>query len=334
MKKVEIKSEGDGVITNLFASIDQKLDVGADFVEYDTEGKPTEGAEKKTDEKKSSAEVETKEETKKEQPKEKKLSEAERFAEPERPAKKDIPQPKSTKEETKSNKSTEPAVGSKGGEKKSKEQDKETTTPYKPPVLFTGSRNERVEPMSRMRQRIAQRLKDSQNTYATLSTFNEIDMSESMRLRSTYQEEFSKKYGTKLGFMSIFLKAATTALQEMPVVNAVIKGNDIVYRDFVDISVAVATPTGLMVPIIRNCESKNFADFELILKDLSVRARDNKIGLEDLQGGTFTISNGGVYGSLSGTPIINPPQTAILGMHRIDNRPVVRGNEIVARPMM
>merc|ERR1711957_313286 len=152
--------------------------------------------------------------------------------------------------------------------------------------------------------------------------------------RSQFNEQFAKKYGTKLGFMSIFLKAATIALMEMPSVNSVIEGNNILYRDFIDISVAVSTPTGLMVPVIRNCESKSFADFELILKGLADQAKNNKIKVEDMQGGTFTISNGGVYGSMMGTPIINPPQSAILGMHNIVNRPVCRGDEIVARPIM
>ena len=188
--------------------------------------------------------------------------------------------------------------------------------------------------MSRIRTRIAERLKGSQNNYATLTTFNECDMSNAMALRSEFNEIFNKKYGTKLGFMSIFLKAATMALMEMPSVNSVIEGNNIIYRDFIDISVAVSTPTGLMVPVIRNCESKSFADFELILKDLGNKARENKIKVEDMTGGTFTISNGGVYGSMMGTPIINPPQSAILGMHNIVNRPVCRGDEIVARPIM
>lgn len=200
--------------------------------------------------------------------------------------------------------------------------------------MFTGNRSQRSEPISRIRQRIAERLKGSQNNYATLTTFNEVDMSEIMSLRAKYNEEFQKKYGIKLGFMSFFLKAATTALMEMPVVNSVIEGDNIIYRDFIDISVAVSTPTGLMVPVIRNCETKSSSDFELILRDLSLAARDSKIKIEDMQGGTFTVSNGGVYGSMMGTPIINPPQSAILGMHNIVNRPVCRGDEIVARPIM
>lgn len=188
--------------------------------------------------------------------------------------------------------------------------------------------------MSRIRQRIADRLKGSQNTYATLTTFNEVDMSEVTNMRNKFQEEFSKKYGIKLGFMSFFLKASTMALQELPIVNSVIDGTDIIHRDYIDISVAVATPTGLMVPVIRNCETKSLSDFEIILRDLSVMAKTNSIKIEDMVGGTFTVSNGGVYGSMLGTPIINPPQTAILGMHNIVNRPVVRGEEIVARPIM
>jgi 2-oxoglutarate dehydrogenase E2 component (dihydrolipoamide succinyltransferase) len=216
-----------------------------------------------------------------------------------------------------------------------KEQPKEQPKPQQQQVnLFTGTRNQRIEPMTRTRKRTAERLKASQNTYAFLTTFNECDMSEAMSIRSKYQDEFSKKYGIKLGFMSFFLKAATVALTEMPVVNAVIEGDNILYRDFVDISVAVATPTGLTVPVIRNCETKDFKDFELSLRDLSIAARDNKLKIEDMTGGTFTISNGGVYGSMLGTPIINPPQTAILGMHNIINRPVCRGDEIVARPIM
>jgi len=159
-------------------------------------------------------------------------------------------------------------------------------------------------------------------------------MSNAMTLRSKYQEEFVKKHGIKLGFMSFFLKASTIALQEMPVVNSVIEDNHILEREFIDISVAVAAPKGLLVPVIRNCERLNFADFEKTLRDLAIAARENKLTLEDMTGGNFTISNGGVYGSMLGTPIINPPQTAILGMHNITNRPVCIGNEILARPMM
>lgn len=188
--------------------------------------------------------------------------------------------------------------------------------------------------MNRMRQRIAVRLKEAQNTNAMLTTFNEIDMSEIMRIRKDYQEAFTKKHGVKLGFMSAFVRAATVALKEQPVVNAVIDQGDIVYRDFVDISVAVATPAGLVVPVLRNCQDMGFAGIEKELINLSNKARDGKIELEDMAGGTFTITNGGVFGSMMGTPIINPPQSAILGMHATKNRPVVVGDKIEARPIM
>mmetsp|Transcript_8867 Transcript_8867/g.6624 ORF Transcript_8867/g.6624 Transcript_8867/m.6624 type:complete len:226 (+) Transcript_8867:625-1302(+) len=188
--------------------------------------------------------------------------------------------------------------------------------------------------MSRMRQRVAARLKESQNTNAMLTTFNEIDMSNFMNIRKKYQDAFEKKHGIKLGFMSAFVKAATAALQEQPVVNSVIDGTDIVYRDFVDISVAVATPTGLIVPVLRNCQDMGYADVEKELANLSKKGRDGKITLEDMAGGTFTISNGGVFGSMMGTPIINPPQSAILGMHATKLRPTVVGDKIEARPIM
>jgi 2-oxoglutarate dehydrogenase E2 component (dihydrolipoamide succinyltransferase) len=174
--------------------------------------------------------------------------------------------------------------------------------------------------MSRMRERIASRLKDSQNTYAMLTTFNECDMSHLVEMRNTFKDEFQKKYGVKLGFMSAFVKAACSALKDQPVVNAVIDGNQILYRDYVDVSVAVATPTGLVVPVLRNADQLSMAGVEKAIGDLGVKARDGKLAIEDMTGGTFTISNGGVYGSMMGTPIINPPQSAILGMHNIVDR--------------
>ena len=186
-----------------------------------------------------------------------------------------------------------------------------------------------------MRQTIAARLKQSQNENATLTTFNEVDMGDAMDLRKKYQEEFVKKHGCKLGLMSFFLKASTVALQEMPIFNSYIEDNShIVQKNYIDISVAVSGPSGLLVPVMRNCSGMNFADYEIELGNLGKKAKEGKITIEDMQGGTFTISNGGVFGSLFGTPIINPPQSAILGMHNIVNRPVVRGNDIVARPIM
>lgn len=192
--------------------------------------------------------------------------------------------------------------------------------------------------MTRMRKSIAQRLKESQNTNALLTTFNEIDMSKVMKLREDQKDWFQKKYGIKLGFMGFFCKAAAIALKNNPTINAVIDGDDIVYRDYVDISVAVATPKGLVTPVIRNCESLSVAEIELEIANLAKKARDGKIEMSDLQGGTFTISNGGVYGSMFGTPIVNPPQSAILGMHATKKRPVVvtenGEDKIVIRPVM
>lgn len=185
-----------------------------------------------------------------------------------------------------------------------------------------------------MRMRIAERLKEAQNTNAMLTTFNEIDMSRIMEFRKLHQENFTKKYGLKLGFMSPFIAASAYALKDQPVVNAVIDGAEIVYRDYVDISVAVATPKGLVVPVLRSVENKNFAEIEIALAALSDKARKGKITVEDMDGGTFTISNGGVFGSLMGTPIINPPQSSILGMHGVFDRPIAIKGEIVIRPMM
>jgi len=199
---------------------------------------------------------------------------------------------------------------------------------------ITGTRTEQRVKMNRMRLKISQRLKDAQNTNAMLTTFNEVDMSSAMEFRKSNLEAFIKKYGIKFGFMSIFTKAAAYALQDQPVVNAVIDNNEIVYRDYVDISVAVATPKGLVVPVLRNVEGMNYADIEIALAALADKAKRDAITVEDMDGGTFTISNGGVFGSLMGTPIINPPQSAILGMHGIFERPVAVKGQVVIRPMM
>ena len=199
------------------------------------------------------------------------------------------------------------------------------------------SRGERREKMSRMRLRIAERMKEAQNIAASLTTFNEVDMSALMNLRSQFKDEFSKEHGVKLGYMSAFVKACAQALKEIPAVNAKMDSTtqEIVYADYVDISVAVATPKGLVTPVLRNCESKSFAEIEKEISDFGFKAREGRIALEDLAGGTFTISNGGVFGSLMGTPILNSPQAAILGMHAIKERPIVMPNgEIKAKPMM
>lgn len=200
-------------------------------------------------------------------------------------------------------------------------------------VAKTGPREERVR-MTKLRQTIARRLKEAQNTAAMLTTFNEIDMSAVMALRNKYKDNFEKKYQVKLGFMSFFVKAAVQALQELPAVNAQIDGDDIIYKNYYDIGVAVGTDQGLVVPVIRGAENMNFADIEKTIADLGKRARDGKLTMAELSGGTFTITNGGTYGSLMSTPIINPPQSGILGMHKIQERAVVVNGQVVARPMM
>lgn len=196
------------------------------------------------------------------------------------------------------------------------------------------SRAEDRKKMSRMRRTIAARLVKAKNETAMLTTFNEVDLSEIMALRSKYNERFEKKFGIKLGFMSLFAKACAKVLMEMPDVNARIEGDEIVYHDYVDISIAISTPNGLVVPPVRNVESLNFAEIELAIKGLSGKARNGTLSLEDMQGGTFTITNGGVFGSLLSTPIINEPQSAILGMHAIKERPVAVNGQVVIRPMM
>ncbi len=194
-------------------------------------------------------------------------------------------------------------------------------------------REERV-PMTRLRKRIAERLKEAQNTAAMLTTYNEVDMSAVMATRKQYREEFEKKHGVRLGFMSFFVKACVHALQEIPAVNAEIDGDEIVYKNHYDIGVAVSAPGGLVVPVVRDADQLSFADTEKAIGDFGRRARDGKLAIDDLMGGTFTISNGGVFGSLMSSPILNPPQSGILGMHKIQERPVAVDGEIVIRPMM
>jgi len=196
-----------------------------------------------------------------------------------------------------------------------------------------GPREERVR-MTRLRKRIAERLKEAQNTAAMLTTFNEVDMTEVMALRERYRESFEKQHGVRLGFMSIFAKACIQALKELPAANAEIDGDDIIYKNHYDIGIAVGTEQGLVVPVVRDADQLSFAEIEKRVADLGRRARDGKLSLDELSGGTFTITNGGVYGSLLSTPILNPPQSAILGMHKIQKRPVVVGDKIEVRAMM
>jgi 2-oxoglutarate dehydrogenase E2 component (dihydrolipoamide succinyltransferase) len=188
--------------------------------------------------------------------------------------------------------------------------------------------------MTRLRARIAERLVQAQQNAAMLTTFNEVDMSAVMALRKRYQEQFQKRYDIKLGFMSFFISAAVEALREFPLINASIDGNEIVYHDYFDVGVAVSTDRGLLVPVLRDAQSLTMADIERAIADFGLRARGNEIGIDELTGGTFTITNGGIFGSLMSTPILNPPQSGILGMHSIQERPVVVEGEIVARPMM
>ena len=196
-----------------------------------------------------------------------------------------------------------------------------------------GDRPEQRVAMSRLRQRVAQRLVESQSTAAILTTFNEVNMQPVMELRNRYKEKFEKEHGAKLGFMSFFVKAAVHALKKYPVVNASIDGTDIVYHGYFDVGIAVGSPRGLVVPILRNCDQLSFADVEKQITDFGKRAQDGKLTIEELTGGTFSISNGGVFGSMLSTPIINPPQSAILGVHATKDRPVVENGQIVIRPM-
>ncbi len=203
-----------------------------------------------------------------------------------------------------------------------------------PAPIIGGDREEEIVRMSPMRRRIAERLVEAQHTAALLTTFNEVDMSAVMDLRSRYRDTFEKKHGVRLGFMSFFVKASIEALKAFPAINAEIRGENIVYRNYYDIGIAVNTPKGLVVPVLRNAERMSFAEIEKAIGDFARRAQENKLELSELQGGTFTISNGGVFGSLLSTPIINPPQSGILGMHAIQERPVARNGQVVIRPMM
>ncbi|WP_108682589.1 2-oxoglutarate dehydrogenase complex dihydrolipoyllysine-residue succinyltransferase [Methyloceanibacter sp. wino2] len=205
--------------------------------------------------------------------------------------------------------------------------------PRAPVTQDDAAREERVR-MTRLRQTIAKRLKDAQDTAAMLTTFNDVDMSQIMELRKEYKDDFQKRHGVKLGFMGFFVKACVQALKDIPAVNAEIDGDDLVYKNYYHVGVAVGTERGLVVPVIRDADRMSLAEIESTIADFGVRAREGKLGLAEMQGGTFTISNGGIYGSMLSTPILNAPQSGILGMHRIEERPVVRDGQIVARPMM
>jgi 2-oxoglutarate dehydrogenase E2 component (dihydrolipoamide succinyltransferase) len=212
----------------------------------------------------------------------------------------------------------------------------EAKAPPPGPRPLPGSRERREErvKMTRLRQTVARRLKEAQNTAAMLTTFNDVDMTAVIEARARYKDLFEKKHGIRLGFMGFFVKACALAAKDVPSVNGSIEGDEIVYRDYFDVSIAVSAPKGLVVPVVRNAQAMSFAEIEKTIAEYGKRAKEGTLAIEDMQGGTFTISNGGVFGSLLSTPIINPPQSAVLGMHRIEERPVVKGGQIVARPMM
>jgi 2-oxoglutarate dehydrogenase E2 component (dihydrolipoamide succinyltransferase) len=198
----------------------------------------------------------------------------------------------------------------------------------------TGGRQEERVKMTRLRQTIAKRLKSAQDTAALLTTFNDVDMSAVMEARATYKDLFEKKHGVRLGFMGFFTKAVALAARDVPAVNAKIEGDEIVYHNYLDVSVAVSAPNGLVVPVVRNADAMSFAQIEKAIGDFGAKAKAGTLTMDDMSGGTFTISNGGVFGSLMSTPIINPPQSAVLGLHRIEDRAVVRDGQVVVRPMM
>merc|ERR1711977_357387 len=302
---VAVNAPEAGKITELMAKEEDTVTVGQELAKIEV-GAEGEGGKQEA----------------KEEPKEPASSEQETSSQP---AQKEEPPKQAEKEEPKQ---TEPKKEAKA--EAPKEEAKK--------IGGFGSREERRVKMNRMRLRIAERLKQAQNTAASLTTFNEVDMSSLMEFRKLYKDEVLKKTGVKLGFMSAFSKAAVLAMKEIPTVNASIEGpgggDTIVYRDYVDISVAVATEKGLTTPVVRNVESMNLLEVEKAISDLGKKARDNKLTIEDLAGGTFTISNGGVFGSLMSTPIINPPQSAVLGLHAIFNRAVPVDGKIEIRPMM
>lgn len=311
---VAVNAPEAGVIKEYLVNEEDTVTVGQDIIKIDTDGQPSAGAsateEKKTEEPKASPASQS------EAPKPESSSESK--PEP----KKEAPAPSSTKPESKDTKSSKDAP--------SKESSHTASGP--------GNREERRVKMNRMRLRIAERLKQSQNTAASLTTFNEVDMSSLMEFRKLYKDDVLKKEGVKLGFMSAFARACVLAMRDLPAINASIEGpnggDTIVYRDYVDLSVAVATEKGLVTPVVRNTESLDMLSIERAIAEMGKKARDGKLTIEDMAGGTFTISNGGVFGSLMGTPIINLPQSAVLGLHAIKERPVAVNGKIEIRPMM
>ncbi|PNS21342.1 Dihydrolipoyllysine-residue succinyltransferase component of 2-oxoglutarate dehydrogenase complex, mitochondrial [Sphaceloma murrayae] len=322
---VAVNAPEAGTIKEFLVSEEDTVTVGQDLVKLELGGAPSGDSKAKSEPKEPASE---KQET---------SSQPDGGKEDQAP-KEETKAPEPKKEESKPAQESKPAPPAPQQEKKPapKKDDKAKPVPDQGP--FGGSREENRVKMNRMRLRIAERLKQSQNTAASLTTFNEVDMSALMEFRKLYKDEVLKKTGIKLGFMSAFSRAACLAAKEIPAVNASIEGpgsgDTIVYRDYVDISVAVATEKGLVTPVVRNAESMDLVGIEKAIADLGKKARDNKLTIEDMAGGTFTISNGGVFGSLYGTPIINLPQTAVLGLHAIKDRPVAVNGKVEIKPMM
>lgn len=302
---VDVRSDHAGVIIEQLAAVDDTLEVGAPLFVVDTDAAPT----------------------------------AQSSQEPKATDTTSTPEPAPTAAPTASTPATPPSPGAPAAP--AAPAAPTPSAPPTPPAASApvalsggGNRSENRVSMSRMRLRIAERLKEAQTNAACLTTFNEIDMSALMSMRSQYKDVFLEKHGIKLGFMSAFVKASVSALEEQPAVNAYIEGKEIVYHNYCDVSVAVASPTGLVVPVIRNAESLSFAGIEKEIMNYAKKAKDGSLTINEMTGGTFTISNGGVFGSLMGTPILNPPQSAILGMHGVFERPVAVKGNIEIRPMM
>ena len=312
----KVRAQSGGKLVKYLVDLNADVNIGTEFAEIDTEATADDQKKTKADTKESEEKAKAAEKKEKAPKVETKKTKTEAS--------------KPTKEtETKKEESVKPVPKS---EPASQKQAKTVTAP----VYGTTERVETREKMSRLRKTVAQRLKESQNTYAQVTTFQELDMGDIMQLRTDLGPEFLKRNNVKLGFMSFFVKAVTKTLLERPIVNSVIddKSQEIIHRNFIDISVAVSSPKGLVVPVIRDCQNLTFTGVETTLIDLANKAKTGELALEDMTGGTFTISNGGVFGSMLSAPIINPPQSAILGMHNIVNRPVVRNGQIVARPVM
>jgi 2-oxoglutarate dehydrogenase E2 component (dihydrolipoamide succinyltransferase) len=334
---VELPSPAAGAIGKL---LKQKGDIAkvGDFIGYLEEGK-TDGAEKKPEPK--APEAKTSEPKPAEKPKSEPKHESSEAKAEQDLATPRLSQIKPSQEKTRSERlreepSAEPAPTERRAPARPEPTQPSASQPPSPAPKSSGSpgRPEEVVPMSKLRRTVAERLVEAQHTAALLTTFNEIDMSSVMAMRKEHGEAFQKKYNVKLGFMSFFVKAAIDALKQSPGINAEIHGTDIVYHNYYDIGVAIGSGKGLVVPVLRNAERLSFAEIEMAIGDFGRRAQENKLKPDELQGGTFTVTNGGVYGSLLSTPIVNPPQSGVLGMHGIQDRPVAREGQVVIRPMM